>query len=91
MLEITNEILDLLEEAGYKCVANYVNMECCGELYTIDYQYAIDSEHGFRISVKENKIELTRLFFRKILITYAELKSPKQLIKLIKQCEKINK
>lgn len=92
MLEIVTELLDKLEEIGYDCIATYVNAECCGELYTIDYNFTYEyrPERQFRIQVRDEKIEITKLEFKKVFITHAEFQTPDQLIETIKHCEKID-
>lgn len=93
MLEIVNSLLDKLEEIGYECRANYVNADCCGELYTVDYGDLVNlfnDDKRFRIQVKNEKIIISTLSFKKIHITHAEFKTPEQVIKFIKYCNKID-
>lgn len=90
MLETAERIAEELRKKGYDCIITLFPRECCGDFYAVDYDYGINSEYGFRIAVKEDKIEITRLFFRKIIISYAEFKDVESLIKTITHCESVD-
>lgn len=91
MRELAEKIDKELRKKGYDCIITLFPRECCGDFYAIDYDYGIDSQYGFRISVKpESRIEITRLYFRKIIISYAEFDTVEDLIKTITHCEEVD-
>lgn len=90
MLETAERIAEELRKKGYDTTITLFPRECCGDFYAVDYDYGINSEYGFRIAVKEDRIEITRLFFRKIIISYAEFNDVESLIKTISHCESVD-
>jgi len=90
MEEVVNELLDKLEESGFECSATKAEMPCCGDLYMVDYNYNIDSEKYFRILIKPGTIEISKLLFSNIMISFASFKSAQQVLETINHCKKID-
>lgn len=88
MEEIVDQILDGLEEK-YECKSAKFHKECCGDYFLIDSNYEGAEGNGFRITVRPENIELTRLFFNKVVISYASFQTAEQLLNTIKHCELI--
>ncbi len=90
-LPTAERIAGELRKKGYDTIITLFPRECCGDFYAVDYEYGINSEYGFRIAVKPEKIEITRLFFRRIIISFAEFDTVEDLIRTITHCEEVDK
>lgn len=90
MEQTAEKISEELRKKGYDTTITLFPRECCGDFYAVDYEYGINSEYGFRIAVKPEKIEITRLFFKKIIISYAEFNTVEELIRTITHCETVD-
>lgn len=81
MESLVNDTLDILEKYGYYCTANYVNKECCGEMYIIPF----DSEDiKFTLMIKEQIIEVSQLQKNNLFISYAKYNNTEELEKFLK-------
>lgn len=80
MKSLVNDVLDTLEKRGYYCTANYVNKECCGEMYIIPFT---DEDLNFTLMIKEDIIEMSQLQRSNLFISYARYNNTEELDKFL--------